>query len=51
MDVVITTSDPTTITADEVAAILHNELNTYVHSVTVRDREGVLFDETWEADE
>ena len=51
MDVVITTSDPASVTADEVASILHNELNTYIHSVTIRDRSGVLADEVWEADE
>jgi hypothetical protein len=51
MDVTILTSDPSTVEAGEIAAILHNELNTYVRSVTVKDRAGVLADEVWEADE
>jgi hypothetical protein len=49
MDITIVTSDPALIQATEVAEMFE-EAGYLVSTVTIEDREGVLFDEVWELD-
>jgi hypothetical protein len=47
MDVTVVTSDAATVQATEIAEAL-GDAGFFVNTVTVKDREGVLFDEFWE---